>query len=126
MSAQESKATIREYLDAVAADWSEAVNRFVADEALAEHIRFFQQVFPGYTIEVHDLIAEGDKVVLRGTMHGVHRGELMGMPPTGRQVAVPLIIIYRLERGKIVEHWLQADQAGMMQQLTEASTPAAV
>ncbi len=126
MSAQENKATIREYLDTFARDWREALSRFVADESLAGHIHFFQQVFPDYTLEAHDLIAEGDKVVLRATLHGVHRGELMGMAPTGRQVAVPLIIIYRVAGGKIVEHWLQADQAGMMRQLTEEAAPAAV
>lgn len=126
MSAQESKATIREYLDTFARDWKEGLNRFVADESLAEHIRFFQQVFPNYRLEAHDMIAEGDKVVLRATLHGVHRGELMGIAPTERTVAVPLIIIYRLAGGKVVEHWMQADQAGMMQQLTEASTAATV
>jgi predicted ester cyclase len=126
MSAQESKATIREYLDAFARDWKEALNRFVADESLAEHIRFFQQVFPDYRLEVHDLLAENDTVVGRMTLHGVHRGELMGMAPTDRQVAVPLIIIYRVADGKIVEHWMQADQAGMMRQLTEDSLTAAV
>jgi predicted ester cyclase len=126
MSAQESKATIREYLDTFARDWQEALNRFVADESLAEHIRFFQQVFPDYTLEAHDLIAEGDKVVLRATLHGVHQGELMGMAPTGRQVAFPAVVIYQLAGGKIVNHWVLADQASMMQQLTEPSRAAAV
>jgi predicted ester cyclase len=120
MSAQESRAMIREYLDAFQRDWSQALERFVADESLAEHIRFFQQVFPGYSLEAHDIIAEGDKVAVRATLHGVHRGEGMGMPPTGKEVTVPLIIIYRIHGGKVVEHWLQADQAGMMQQLGEA------
>jgi DNA-binding SARP family transcriptional activator/predicted ester cyclase len=93
---------------------------------LAEHIRFFQQVFPDYTLEAHDLIAEGDKVVLRATLHGVHQGELMGMAPTGRQVAFPAVVIYQLAGGKIVNHWVLADQASMMQQLTEPSRAAAV
>lgn len=126
MSAQESRATIREYLESFGRDWREALNRFVADESLTEHIHFFQQVFPDYTLEAHDLIAEGDRVVLRATLHGVHRGELMGMAPTGKQVAVPFIIIYQVSGGKIVDHWIQADQAGMMRQLTEEATTAAV
>jgi predicted ester cyclase len=101
------------------------VERFIDDETLVEHIRFFQGVFPGYTLEAHDLIAEDDKVVVRATVHGVHRGELMGMAPTGRQVAFPAIIIYRLAEGRIAEHWLLADQAGMMRQLTEEATATA-
>jgi predicted ester cyclase len=126
MSAQQSKATIREYLDSFGRDWREALNQFVADDSLTEHVHFFQQVFPDYTLEAHDFIAEGDKVVLRATVHGVHRGELMGIAPTGRQIAIPLIIIYRLDGGRIVEHWMQADQAGMMQQLTEGATTRAM
>lgn len=124
MSAEESRATIREYLAVVNSDWPQAVSRFVADQALTEHIQFFQSVFPGYTLEAHDLIAEGDKVVVRATVHGVHQGELMGLAPTGRQVAFGAIIIYRLAGGKIVEHWLQVDQTGMMQQLTEEAAAA--
>jgi predicted ester cyclase len=126
MSAQESKATIREYLDSFGRDWREALNRFVADASLTEHVHSFQQAFPDYTLEPHDLITEGDRVVLRATVHGVHRGELMGIAPTGRQITVPLIIIYRLEGGKIIEHWMQADEAGMMQQLTKNATTRAV
>jgi len=63
------------------------------------------------------MIAEGDKVVVRSTFRGTHKGDLMGIPPTGKQVTMPLILIYRIADDKIVEHWMQADALGLLQQL---------
>ena len=73
--------------------------------------------FPDGQHTLEEIIAEGDKVVSRGTFCGTHRGELMGMPPTGKQVTFAVIHIDRIVDGKIVEHWGQADVFGMMQQL---------
>lgn len=64
-----------------------------------------------------DMVAEGNKVVVQGTLHRTHQGDLMGIGPTGKLVAVPFMIIYHLTDGKIVEHWLNADQMSPMQQL---------
>lgn len=50
-------------------------------------------------------------------MHGTHQGELMGIPPTGKQVSVSMIIVYRITDSKIAEHWVVADQLGLMRQL---------
>jgi predicted ester cyclase len=63
------------------------------------------------------LIAEQDLVAMRGTFHGVHRGPFAGVPPTGRSVAAPLMIIYRLENERIAEHWLHFDGASLVAQL---------
>lgn len=118
MQAEQNKAVIRAYVDAFNDDWAAALEKYVADESLAEHIRIMQNVLPGYRIEAHDVIAEDDRVAVRATVSGFHQGELMGVPPTGRAVSVPLLIIYRLAAGRITEHWLQADQVGLMQQVT--------
>ena len=120
MSAKESKAFIRRYFDAMGKDKSVAtMDEYIADadEELKQHIAAFEAAFPGYGMIVEDMIAEGDKVVVRGAMHGTHKGDLMGIPPTGKQVTMPVIIIYRIADGKIVEHWMIADQLGLMQQL---------
>ena len=120
MSAEENKAFIRRCFDAMGKDKSVAtLDEYIADadEELKQHIVAFEAAFPGYGIIVEDMIAEGDKVVVRGTMHGTHKGDLMGIPPTGKQVTMPVIIIYRIADGKIVEHWMIADQLGLMQQL---------
>ncbi len=68
-----------------------------------------------FTIE--DLIAEGEKVVLRYTFHGTHQGQWRGMPPTGKPVTFTGIFIYRIREDKIVEGWENADALGLVQQL---------
>jgi predicted ester cyclase len=120
MSAQENKLFIRRYFDSFNHGGGAAVADIVTDEHLKEHIAFFEGVFPGYQLAAKEMIAEGDQVVVNATLTGTHQGELMGMPPTGRQVEVPFIIIYRVSGGRIVDHTMVADQAGMMQQLTAA------
>jgi predicted ester cyclase len=74
-------------------------------------------VFWTVQLIAEDMIAEGDKVVVRSTFRGTHKGDLMGIPPTGKQVTMPLILIYRIADDKIVEHWMQADALGLLQQL---------
>ncbi|MCI0391732.1 MAG: ester cyclase [Acidobacteria bacterium] len=73
--------------------------------------------FPDQQFTVDDLVAEGDKVVLRWTVRGTHQGELMGIAPTGQQVTVTGITIYRLANGKIAEEVTSWDAFGLMQQL---------
>jgi steroid delta-isomerase-like uncharacterized protein len=67
--------------------------------------------------EVHEQIAEGDFVVTRWTGVGTHDGELMGIPPTGRSVAIAGITIDRIADEKIAESWTCFDTLGMLQQL---------
>ena len=73
--------------------------------------------FPDLQVEVQDLVADGEKLVTRYTVHGTHNGELMGIPPTGKQISVGGIAIDRFENGQSVEHWEVIDQLGLMQQL---------
>jgi predicted ester cyclase len=70
---------------------------------------------PHFTIE--DVIAEGDKVVVRWTNSGTNIGEFAGMPATGRSFTIGGIDIYRVEGGKLAEHWHQVDMLGHMVQL---------
>jgi len=64
-----------------------------------------------------DMVAEGDKVAVRWTWRGTHKGEFMGIAPTGKEVTVTGICILHIVGGKIVEDWGQMDNLGMMQQL---------
>lgn len=127
MSAEENKAFIRRFLDAMSGKdkSAAAVAEYVsdADEEFSQHIAVFEAAFPSYQLIAEDMIAEGDKVVVRGTMQGTHKGNLMGIPPTGKQVTMPVIVIYRIADGKIVEHWINADQLGLMQQLGVVPPP---
>jgi steroid delta-isomerase-like uncharacterized protein len=74
---------------------------------------------------VHDLIAEGDKVVVRWTNAGTHVGEFAGVPATGQTFTIGGIDIYRVADGLLCEHWHQIDQLAMLGQLGLLPAPAA-
>ncbi len=74
--------------------------------------------FPDVQFTAEDMIAEGDRVVVRFSIRGTHKGEYAGIPATGRQVHWSGINIGRFENGKIVELWGESDQLGLMQQLS--------
>ena len=78
---------------------------------------------PRFTVE--DVIAEGDKVVVRWTNSGTHTGEFLGIPPTGRAFTIGGIDVYRVADGRLCEHWHQLDQLSMLGQLGLLPEPAA-
>jgi predicted ester cyclase len=118
MTEQEMKDFVQRYFTVLRRDKSEAGLRvYIAEEPLLQHIAFFNAAFPGYWLEAEDIIAEGDKVAVRFAFHGIHQGELMGIPPTGKMASMEGIIIYRLANGKIVDHWMQTDTMSLLQQL---------
>jgi steroid delta-isomerase-like uncharacterized protein len=65
----------------------------------------FRAALPDFRATILDLVAEGDKVVTRKVFRGTHRGELLGVPPTGREVEIHVIDIVRVHDGRIVGHW---------------------
>ena len=73
--------------------------------------------FPDMEVRLEDAFAEGDKLVTRWSARGTQTGDMMGIPPTGRQISVGGIAIDRFENGQSVEHWEIFDQVGLMQQL---------
>jgi predicted ester cyclase len=68
-----------------------------------------------HTIE--DIIAKGDRVIVRTTNRATHKAEIMGIPPTGKKIVYSVIDICRFENGKIVEEWAEFDSLGMLMQL---------
>lgn len=72
---------------------------------------------------IEDMVAEGDKVTVRWTWRGTHKGEFMGVPATGKQMALTGISILRIVGGKIVEEWGEMNNLGMMQQLGVFPSP---
>ena len=73
--------------------------------------------FPDSRFPVADIIAGEDRVAVRHSLRGTHRAAFQGIPATGKPVVVNAIAILRLENGKAVELWLNADFLGLMQQL---------
>lgn len=135
MSIEENKAIVQSAVDAFNRGDRDAVDRlFAADyldhdpsrtglppgpEGVKQAWGMFRAAFPDGRVFIEDMIAEGDRVVVRGVVRGTHQGELMGAPPTGRQVTVTLIDINRIEGGKLTERWAEQDNLGLMQQLGE-------
>jgi steroid delta-isomerase-like uncharacterized protein len=93
-------------------------------EGLKDFVRTYRTAFPDIRVRIEDQIAEGDKVVSRWSGNGTHKGELMGMPASGKQATVTGISIDRLEGGKIIESWNNWDTLGMLQQLGVVPEPA--
>ena len=83
----------------------------------------YRTAFPDLRVEIHDLVAEDDLVVVRATFTGTSRGPLMGAPPTGKPVQIASMVIVRLRDGLFVERWEQMDLLGLMLQLGVVSQP---
>jgi steroid delta-isomerase-like uncharacterized protein len=104
--------------DFIAADYVGHLGGGTMDRAELERTeRAFMDAFPDATHSIDDLFAEGDRVVLRATARGTHRGEFVGVPPTNRSVEFTAMVIYRIRDGKIAESWGELDFLRLMRQL---------
>ena len=136
MSTEDNKAIVRRWTEeggnqgnlAVfdelsAPNWVYHDPSFPTVRTLADYKRWVTETrnaFPDNHITIEDMIAEGDKVVLRWTLRGTNTGEIvtpMPLPATGRQVTISGITIVRIAGGKGVEVWSQMDMLGIMQQI---------
>jgi len=79
--------------------------------------------FPDLHFTIDDMFVEGDKVAIRHTWTGTHKGEMKGIPPTNKKVTMWELEIDRVAGGKFAEIWARYDTLGMMQQLGLAPTP---
>ena len=139
MSTEQNKAIARRYAEELQDFWRTGDLSFVDrifDSNYIQHVpgvpasMSVKQIFvalragiPDFQTTIEDLIAEGDRVAVRISWQGTHKGELMGIPPTGKHVKVTEMQIYRIANGKIVERWVESDVFGMMQQLGIIPTP---
>src|SRR5215208_6449007 len=92
-------------------------------EGLKQFVSMIRSALPDLRITLEEDIAEGDKVVSRWGAQGTHQGELMGIAPTGNEIAITGITIHRIEDGKIVEEWENWDALGLMQQIGAVPSP---
>ncbi|MBI2267506.1 MAG: peroxiredoxin [Armatimonadetes bacterium] len=86
-------------------------------EGVQQIVTILRSAFPDLHYVVEHALAEEDKVVLRILCHGTHFGTFMGIPPTGKPVSWTETHLARCSGGKIVEHWSNIDEQGLMQQL---------
>lgn len=140
MSIEENKALFRRWYEDVVNDNDYAVvDELLAPDYVAHFpgappvdrnghkgmVEMFAAAFPDWQEHVHDVIAEGDKVVIRVTAGGTHEGEFQGMSPTGKTVTITGIGIARIENGRVAESWWDFDAIGLMQQLGAIPAPTA-
>ncbi|GAC1367274.1 MAG: ester cyclase [Ktedonobacteraceae bacterium] len=92
-------------------------------EPYKQYLSMLLTAFPDMHISIEDMIAEGDIVTERVTIRSTHKGDYMGIPPTGKQATMTAIYIIRFTNGKGVEVWANSDDLGAMQQLGVIPTP---
>lgn len=85
-------------------------------EGLKQFISFSGATFPDGHYTIEDMIAENDKVMIRGSFKGTHRGEFMGVPGTGKVITMTWINVLRMKDGKVAERWMKYDEINMMSQ----------
>lgn len=72
---------------------------------------------PDMTLPIEDVVAEGEKVLVRLRVKGTHGGELMGIPATARPIDIAVMDLFVIRDGKLVEHWALLDNLGLLRQL---------
>jgi steroid delta-isomerase-like uncharacterized protein len=141
MNVERNKAVVRRYYDEVLNQGHLSVLDDIAADDYVENDPFPGQgngladfkarvstlltAFSPCTFTIEDVVAEGDRVVVRWHSSGTHSGEFLGMPPTDREYTIAGIDIHRLADGRMVEHWHVVDQLSQLQQLGMIPSPAA-
>ncbi len=133
MSAEENKALLRHYVEEIHNKVNlDALDQFYAVdfvdhnawpgippgiEGMRQTYAIIHSAVSNLHVTIDDMIAEEDRIVVRFTANAVHTGEFMGIPATGKEISMMEIRIYRIDDGKIVEHWGLMDSATLMQQI---------
>jgi predicted ester cyclase len=139
MSTEEKKALVQQFIDEVmnAGNTAAIADFCVPGSMLAggiEHqIRVMKTAFPDNHFTIEDMVAEGNKVVVRATIRGTNTGPLGGLPafgrfetsvpPTGKSVTGSAMNIFTISEGKIVSYGGELDQIGLLRQMGWTFTP---
>jgi steroid delta-isomerase-like uncharacterized protein len=133
MSDDELRAAVRRFFDEV---WNKGnvgeTEAFLAPEFVSHNtldvrivgpgeyggaVTDYRTAFPDLHTTLEDVLVDGDRVVVRGTDRGTHRGDFMGIPASGHEVTTTWIEIFRMKNGKAAEGWLELDSASLRNQL---------
>jgi len=94
--------------------WPEEVR---GREGLRQYVSTIRQAFADFRVTTEEILAEGDKVVVRWRAQGTHQSDFMGIRPTWREIALVGMSMHRIDNGRIAESWDGYDTLGVMQQL---------
>ena len=126
MSLEENKAIVRRFIEAynkqnldlfndlVAPDYVDHTHHERGPENLKQRMKIGFKAFPDWHETIEDIIAEGDKVWVRPTYTGTHKGEFGGITPTGKKITAKNVDIYRIVNGKFVEYWSVTDDLNIL------------
>jgi steroid delta-isomerase-like uncharacterized protein len=105
----------------LADDWADlplAPGQPQGPSGMPAQIAAFRQAFPDYDVVNEDIVVGGDRVAVRNTVSGTHRGAFMGHAPTGRRIAIRTMDMHEIRDGRIVTTWHLEDFAGLLAQLS--------
>jgi len=133
MTLEAHKALVRRWIDAwIAMDLDVLDEIFARDyvvnetligvDGVKQAVQFLHTVLSGISAELHEIVAEGDKVVIRWTIRGRHAGNFMGIPPTGKELELTGINIYQILGNKIVANHEQTNVSEVIQKLMANDT----
>lgn len=128
MSLEENKSIVSGFIEAYNERKLHLIDAFVSPdyvdhsnnvdrEGLKQLIAGGLNAFPDWYETIEDIIAEGDKVWVRLTYTGTHKGEFMGLSPTGKKITAKAIDIYRIVNGKLAEYWNVTDNSNILRQV---------
>jgi steroid delta-isomerase-like uncharacterized protein len=131
MFAEEIKALVQQHVNAFSAgNDEEAISVFAPDviyhnppteihgrEGMRELFAMYRQGFPEIMETIENLIVENDMAAFSYSCRGLNKGEMMGFPPTHKEITFCGIVICRIENGKMTEIWEQIDTLGLLEQL---------
>jgi steroid delta-isomerase-like uncharacterized protein len=132
MSLEENKAIVRRFIEAynkrdlnsvdelvdesVAPDYFDHTNQVDA-KGLKQLMKMGFKAFPDWHETIKDIIAEGDKVWVLLSYTGTHKGEFLGLPPTGNKITATAVDIYRIAKGKLAEYWNVTNSLNFFKQM---------
>jgi steroid delta-isomerase-like uncharacterized protein len=131
---EQNKATVRRYFEEIVGHGNlEAVEELFAanyreydpgseediqgPDDVSRDVSAYRSAFPDLQVTVEGQVADGDQVASRVTVRGTHRGELLGLPPSGREITVTGLVIHRFAGGKLQEGWWNWDRLGLLRQI---------
>lgn len=139
MTAEDNRRLVQEHYESfVAKQDAEAIRRQLAadfvdhemppgtppgPESILQYRAMLHKAFPDLKVRIDDIVAEGDRVAVRATWTGTHRGSLpmLPIPPSNRAFTFSGMVFWRIRDGRIAERWATIDRLGLQQQLTEKS-----
>lgn len=128
---EQQKELVREAIKAINDRDAETLRELVADDVVVhgqggQDISGVETVvpatanneaFPDSHLEIEEMVAEGDTVAVRMTFTGTHEGDMQGVPPTGEEIEIRVMAMYRIEDGQLAEGWFVEDDADTLPQL---------